>query len=268
MEVIESIANQERYITFDEAGSYTIRMAAVSGKQVVEQTRTIYVGGNDGSVPMAKLLVSYEAVKVERFIKPERIYVGWQGDTKPASVSFRRERMAETGATIQSAELVNQGAGAPVKNVKCEIAPDKSKIILTGELVRPTGPLAKDGAAPHWVAELKVAQERRGPKRTINRGDVAMTVDWNSTVRIPMQPLPDGYEIVAKKVTLQLWDGPRKAWEGNKAVTNAQVTMNNKTCLVTAVPQSDSFLVSLSSPGPVLQPVGFERNPLKLPKQK
>ena len=268
MEVIPDAANQERYVTFDEMGSYTVRLAAVNGKQLVEQTKTIFVGPNDSNDPTAKLLVTYEAVKVERLEKVVRIHCGWQGDTTQKASAFRKERPVDPDCKVISAELVNNITDAKVRNVKWEVSPDKSKVIVSGELQRPTGNLPAGARAVDWVAEMKVVMERRSGPRSINRGDVAMSVNLKGTITLPMQPLEKDYEIVRKQVSLQLWDGERKAWEGSKGVTNAKVMLNNQSCLVTAIPQQDSFVLTIApmaTPGPI-RPVSFERNPLFLKK--
>jgi PKD repeat protein len=267
IEVIGDGASQERYITYDEMGSFTVRLAAVNGKQLVEQTKTIYVSPNDESEPTAKLQVVYEAVLVERLPRDWRMYCGWEADPKASVSPFRREHPADLGCTIVSAELVNKDdKSAAARNLKLEIAPDKSKVIVTGELVKPRALLAPKAPPPHWLAEVKVVMEHRSLPQTINRGDVTIPVNLNTAMKIPMQPVGDGWEIIRKQVSLQLWDGGRKVWEGSQAVANAKVTLNNKACLVTATPQSDSMLLRIDAPVGPIRPASFVR-PSVLPKQ-
>jgi PKD repeat protein len=291
-EVIDDALNHERYITFDETGAYTVRLTAVNGKQLVEQIKTVCISPNEELEPVAKLLVTYEAVKVERPVKDWKFHCGWHADLNASVSPFRRERLSDPGFTILSADLASSDDNAPVRNLKLQVAPDNSKAILSGELVRQTGLLAKKTTAPNYVAQVHVVLERRSPPQTINRGDVSMTVSLNRTTKVPMQPLEDGWEIVRKQVCLQLWDGARKAWEGSKAVTNAKVMLNNQTCFVTTTQQNDAVLLKIDGPpitgtppdpkgaviipttinhsptpvGPVIRPAGFLRNPL-LPKR-
>ncbi len=267
MEIVQDSASQMHYLTFVEPGTFTVRYAAVNGKQLVEQTKTIQIGTSDSYEPTAKLLVSYDAVRVERIPKDWQIHCDWQGNPRDGASTFRKERPAYPNCTIVSAELVNKDEkGAPVRNAKLEIAPDKSKVIVSGELTRATGLLAPKSAAPSWLAQVKVVMERRGPMETINPRNMSMAVNLNSPTRIPMQPLPDGYEIVRKNVSMQLWDGSRMVWEGNKAMSNAPVTLNNQGYLLTVLPQNDSFVLTIAPVGPAIRPVGFERNPY-LPKK-
>ena len=204
---------------------------------------------------MAKLLVSYEAVRVHTLKWTSRIQVTWPADAKTATVPFRKEHIAEQGHTIAMRELVNQTDKDAPRNLKVEVAPDKTKFILSGDIVN---------GSPPWLAQIKVSMERRSKPRTINRGEVALAVNLNGSVAIPMQPLDAGWEMIRKQVTLQLWDGSHKVWEGNTASSEMPITLKNQPCLVSVTPQSDSMLVRISPVGPI-RPVSFQRTPL-LPK--
>ena len=287
-EVLDDAVTLDRYITFNEMGSYTVRLSAVNGKQLVEKTQTVFVSPNDSTNPLAKLLVTYQAVRVDQYKRDMKVHCAWQGDVKESVSAFRRERPADVGCTFISAELANKGdPNAPVKNVSVTIAPDKKKIVVAGELIKPK--LAGTTGAPSWLADVKVVMERRSPPQTISRGDVSMMVSPGKTIVLPLQPLEEGWEVIKKDLRLELWDGQRKVWEGSKAVAGAKLILNNQTCLVTATPQSDGFALKIDASGlgppppvtvgplmpPSLSPqpvgpirkTGFESNPL-LPKRQ
>ena len=271
-------ANLERFITFEDMGVFTVRFSAVNGKQLAERTAQIYVAPGDHQAPTAKLHVTYQAVKVERLPPRDwRIYCGWPADTKDNVIQLRKERLAEGGYTIVSAELVNRDEkGGPARKLNLEIAADRKKVILTGEMTKPSGLLAAK-TAPPWVANVKVVLEKRAPPETRNFGAVVMSVDLNTTTNIPMQRLEPGWEIVGQQVSMELWDGARKVWESNKAVTNAKVMLKNQAYLVTAIPQNDSVRLKIDGAGggavsiptmpptlpkgPAIRPAGFDRNP-------
>jgi PKD repeat protein len=285
-EIIDAAANQERYITFEEMGAFNVRLAAVNGKQLVEKSQDVYVAPGDAQAPMAKLHVTYQAVKVERLPPRDwRIYCGWPADSKETVVQIRREHLVTTPEyTIVSAELVNKDEkNCPARKMHLEIAPDRKKVVLTGEMTKPGGFLAPKTAPPVWVGHVKVVLEKRSPPEARNLGDVVMPVDLNTTMKIPMQHLEPGWEVVGKQVSMELWDGARKVWENNKACTNAKVMLKNQECLVTMAPQTDCLLLkvdcavgggAVSIPtmpptvqhGPVIRPAGFDRNPF-LPKR-
>jgi PKD repeat protein len=249
MEVIDTAGGQERYVTFDEMGSYTIRLAAVNGKQLIEKTQTIFVNPNESDGPIAKLQVVYEAVQVKRSEIEEKIYCGWPAGVKENVASFHKERPAPPGCTVLSAEFVNSDKDATVRNLKREISADKKTIVVTGDLDR--------AKSSHYLAHLKVVVEKRSAPQVIDRGEVAMAVNINGLTPIPMQKLEDGWEIVRKQVNLQLWDGTRKAWEGNQAVSNTPVRLNNQLCLVSMTPQVDGFMLKVdAAAAPPLSPLG------------
>jgi hypothetical protein len=271
-------ANQERYLTFEDMGAFTVRLAAVNGKQLVERTKDVYIPPADSMAPTAKLHVTYQAVKVVR-TSPRlwTIPCSWPTDAKESVVSVRKEYLAHDGYSIVSAELINKDErNSPARKMSLEIAPDKKKVVLTGEMSKPGGFLAAKLMPPTWVAQVKVVLERRSPPETRNLGDVVMSVDLNTTTKIPMQPLEPGWEIVGKQIGLELWDGARKVWESRKAVTNAKVMLKNQACLVTATPQNDGMLLKIDAAGgavtvpatpaslqkgPTIRPAGFDRNP-------
>ncbi len=275
-EILEESANLDRYLTFHEMGSYTVRLSAVNGKQLVEKSQTVFVSPSDTTDPTAKLLVTYEAVRVDRRTREMRVHCAWQPDTKGSVSPFRRERLADAGCTVLSAELVNKlDKDAPVRNASVKIGPDKNSVIVTGELFKPTGMLAPNAPPPSWLAAVKVVMESRSPPQTIKKSDMAMTVQLNSKTKLPLQPLGDGWEVLKKKVSLELWDGARKVWEGDKAVSNARVMLKNQACLVTATPQNDGFALTISAtvatfappePAGPIRNVGFEFKSL-LPKK-
>lgn len=251
--------NIERYFSFDEMGTYTIRLAAVSGKEIVEKLKTVYVSPSEGLEPLAKLVVSYQAVRVESAEKTFRILCSWHGDTNESCSAVHAERLAYPGFQFTSATIVNKDEEqAPVRNLKCEIAPDKSRLSFTGELVKPTS-ILESSKLPRWVAVVKGTMQRRSAPVLVKRDDVMMSVHLNSTVKIPMQPLDDGWEAVSTQATLELWDGPRKVWASDKAVTSAKTVLKNQQCFITMMPQTDGMLLKIDAPA--ASPVTFQPPP-------
>jgi PKD repeat protein len=277
---VEDAAGQQRYVTFNDMGTYTVRVAAVNGKQLVEKAKTVYVAAGMGLTPMAKLKVSYEAVQVTRFERKMPITCEWPAGSKESVVAIRKERPAYSGFKIVSAELVNKAEkNAPVRNVKVEVSPERDRLILTGDFARPTGLLAPKSPPPNWIADVKVTMEKRSAPVQIVRDPIMMSVSVNTPTKVPFQPVDDGWEITRKQMSLELWDPKVKVWEGTQAVSNAKVVLKNQTCLLTAIPQNDGVLVKIDGPsvtgvppltphavtapvGPVIRPASFEINPL------
>ena len=258
LEIVDASGSVERLLYFPEMGAYTVRLAAFDGKQLIEQKQTVYVSPNDSADPVAKLVMNCQAVRVERSEHLFHIHCGWQPDIKDSVCPFRKERPADFGCTIVSAELVSTAdKNGVVRNPSVTIAPDKSKLILSGDLVKPTGVFVSKTAPPHWLAQVKVVMERRSAPQPYNPGEVMVTVKPGSTTMIPMQPLDPGLVIVQQDVSLELWDGSRKAWQGSSAVTAAPVTLSNKPCFVTAALQKDGFLLKIDMPSPGPAPISM-----------
>jgi hypothetical protein len=234
---------------------------------------------------MAKLLVSYEAIQVETVSKNWKIACDWQNGANENGSLFRRERPTHFGYKIVKAELVNKDEkNAPVRNVNVEISPEQNKIILTGELIKSGGLLTANEPAPRWLADVKVVMERRSAPQIRNLGDIALTINPNSTIKLPIQPPEPGWQVLKTNVNLELWDGTRKIWEGIQDCQNARVTLQNQACYLTTTMQKDAVVVRIDCPsanllpksvqlqpalpvnpptpvGPVIRPVRFERNP-------
>ena len=154
-----AVTNLERYFTFDEMGAYTIRLAVVSGKDIIEKTKTVYVGAGDGLEPMAKLSVSYQAVRVESALeKLFRIHCGWHGDAgSNTCCPIHAERLASPGFKFTDLTIVNKDdENVPARNLKVELAPDKSRFSFTGELVKSSSFL-QPKSLPHWMALVKAS---------------------------------------------------------------------------------------------------------------
>jgi PKD repeat protein len=286
IEIIDNPSYFERYLKFDEMGAYTVRFAAVNGKKLVEKNKTIFVNPDDSGEAMAKLHVSYEAIQVETISRNWKIGCDWQSGTNENSAFFRKERPVHFGFKIIKAELLNKNEpDAPVRNANVEIAPDQSKLILTGELLKSGGLLTANEPPPKWLANVNVVMERRSAPQTRNLGDIALTVSPNSTIRLPIQSLDPGWEILKTNISLELWDGTRKVWDGANGCQNTRVTVKNQACYLTTTIQKDAVIVRIDCPaanllpksvmmqpatpvappspiGPVLRPVSFERNPL------
>ena len=249
IEIIEDTASQDRYIIFNDMGSFTIRLAAVNGKQVVEKTKTVYISPNEGQQPLAKLHAEYTVVKVTRPTRNWYLACDWQGGSDDTVAAFRKESPLVKGCQIEDAVLLNKpDASAPVRNVKIEISPDKSKVVVTGELVKPKKWLASSSPPPVWHAQIRAQVVCRSSPQKLKCSDMVMALAMNSTTKVPMQPLQEGWEIVNKKVGLELWDGSRKAWEGSDGVTNARLSLMNQPCIVTAMPHADGFVVKIDCP--------------------
>lgn len=267
MEIIDEPGQIDRLVSFDEAGKHTFRIAAMNGKQVVEKTQDVHVGAGERGGLLAKLKVSYEAVRVQRYVKNVHIHVGWLADLQDPVSPFHKERLADPGCTLADLVVVNKSDPKAPRKLDCQPSPDKTKIILTGELVRPTGLLTPKQTAPSWLAEVKATMERRSQPQLVSRGDVAMAIAPGRAVKIPLQPLGDGYEPIRAHVTLELWENGRQIWSGEPPIANAALTWRNQPATLTASQQSDGVLVTMATTAsvPALPVVMPKPSPVEVP---
>jgi PKD repeat protein len=267
MEIIDEPGHIERIITFDGAGKYTFRLVAMNGKQVIEKTQDVQVGAGETGGLMAKLKVNYEAVRVQRYTKTVHIHVGWLAGLQDPVSAFRKERPIDPDCTIVELDLVNKSDVKAPRKLDCKPSPDKKKILLTGELVRPAGLLTPKQTAPSWLAEVKTTMERRSQPEFVHRDAVTMAVDPGRAVKIPLQPLGDRWELIRAQLTLELWDNGHMIWSGEPPIANATLTWKNQAMTLTAARQSDSVLVTIATAASVPAiPVVLPRpTPVELP---
>ncbi len=267
LEIIDEPGHIDRIITFDSAGKYTFRLAAVNGKQVMEKTQDIQVGASEQGALLAKLKVSYEAVRVWHYTKTVHIHVGWMADLQDAVSAFRKERPIDADCTIVDLEVVNKNDAKAPRKLDCKPSPDKKKIVLTGELVRPTGLLTKKQTAPSWLAEVKATVERRSQPESVHRDDVTMAVAADRTVKVPLQTLGDHWELIRANVTLELWENGRMIWSGEPPVANTSVSLKSGPATLSAARQSDNVLVTITPTAnvPAIPVVLPRPTPVELP---
>src|SRR5262249_55188971 len=150
-----------------------------------------------------------------------RLSCAWPTDAHGSTATFRKEHTADQGCVITKAELVNKDEGNAPRNVKLEISQDRKRLIVSGDMNKPAGNAM-------CSALIKVEQECQSAPQKIDRGCITMAMNLNSPLPIPMQPLEPGWQVLRKQVTLQIWDGNRKAWEGTQGVTNAPVMLRGQ----------------------------------------
>ena len=91
--------------------------------------------------------------------------------------------------------------------------------------------------------------EHRSQPQQVNRDDVTVAMSANRPVKIPLQPLGEGWEPIRAQVTLELWDNGRQIWSGQPPVANAAINLKNREMALTATQQSDGVVVTLTAAG-------------------
>jgi len=94
MEVIEDAVNQERYITYKEMGSFNVRLAAVNGKQLVEQTQVGFSSGKRWHHSDGEIAGELRGGQGAATTRTWRIGLAWPADAKAATARFARSIVA------------------------------------------------------------------------------------------------------------------------------------------------------------------------------
>ncbi len=262
LEISDDVAaQQDRYVTFDEPGMYTIRLIAANGKQTVEQSKVVTVGWSERTDAMAKLRVSYEVVQVDRkpftmFCKPD-LNTGAKGDTIPFVVERFLPRVWQD-YQIVSAEFASKDfSKEPVKDLKLAIAPEKNKIKITGEYVKTKSFLSR--APNSWDgAEVKLVVEKRSAPTQKQCNTMPMPLNVPGSTSIPIESLNDGWQITKRSLNLEVWDGKKLVWSGDRMPSNAVLQVKNRAVRVNAREQNNQIVLDVvdAATRPALAPVG------------
>lgn len=245
---------QERLITLQEPGYYTLRLVAVAGKQTAEKSEAIFVGMSDGTTPGATLQVTFEAVRVEKLAKEQNVMVEFPAQHKDAVYNFSKESATVAGGyEIVSAKLAKPATEAFVKNVQIEIAPDKSKVRLSGQLVK----AAQKSSQPlKWVPTLALSLERRSRPVVKTSDPIVTNLNVPGTTVLPLPKLTSGWEVTSKKLSLELRDGPSIVYRGTQLPSGATVKLKSRSCRVTATEAGDHLRLDVTDVKGALRPIG------------
>ncbi|MFO0863203.1 MAG: PKD domain-containing protein [Gemmataceae bacterium] len=149
----------DRMITLKEYGWHTIRLVAVSGKQVSEQTKTVFVGvPSERPAPGAALQVAYDAVQVERKSQNFNLPIIMPANQSGSSWRFEEERAVPAGWRIGDLKAKPAPPNL-VRNAELALSPDRTRFLVKGEMIRSSGMFGSRGQ-PQWLAEVAATLEK------------------------------------------------------------------------------------------------------------
>ncbi len=246
----ETAGVQERWVTVSEPGYYTFRLAAAGAKQTVEKaTAPQFVGmAQSGNPPMATVTVTYlAAVQVDRKENvPFNVMLAWNPDCKDTLCPVVAERSAVPGYQIVKAEINGNVRDALLRGVPTvEIAPDRSKVIVKGELVRPSGMLAHIRVLPKFHVPIKVTMEKRSGA-TPQTFELPMCVNVPGQTKIPLPALSGNWQATKRQVALNLKEGDRAVWSGTDMPSNNQVQLKGRPVFVSGTLQDNQVVLTVT----------------------
>jgi len=228
----EAMREPEKYVTLSEPGYYTLRLVAFQGKQAVERQQTVWVDAGDDK-PMATLQVFHDGIDVRRRKTTLPLALQWDAKQQGSVCPVSREFAVERGWQVHEAALPQRAPD--LRNAKLEIAPDKTRLRLSGELVKPKHFLmAKTMAAPQTVVQVEATLEKRSPPMS-RPGDVlSYELNIPGTTLVPLPPPPPTMEVQSTRIALALKDGKQTLWNGPGLPTAAQVALRGRMIRITA----------------------------------
>jgi PKD repeat protein len=230
VEVITDLSGaQERYVTLKQPGYHLLKIAAYGNKQVIEKSQVVKVEPQQAGAVMAVLNVTHQAVHIASESRPHTIAVDVPPGAAGSVASFAKERWARPGFQILAARFENQTTPPNVRGLKLEIAPDKLKVRLTGELVRAANTPLK------WVTHVVLNEEQRSPMTTIPLGTVANPLTVPGTTILPMPNLQGGWVSTQRNLTLALHDAAEKTlWQCSAMPRTDELTLGGRRFRLTA----------------------------------
>lgn len=240
--------NLDRLVTIKEAGFYTLRLVAVKGKQTVEKSEQVWVAMPEQGAPGATLQVTYDAVQVRKGEKMHNVAVTFPGKGADSSFKFSVERTPDPGFQILKAELAKMATDAPVRNLKLQIAPERNKVVLTGELLK--------SASSTWNAQLKLTEELRSAPVKRSMEPIPVVLKVPGTTIVPVPHLARNWEAKQMNLNLELRDGAKVVWHGTQLPVNQPVQFQNRACRLTATETADQIRLDVVEVQPV-RPAGF-----------
>jgi hypothetical protein len=138
------------------------------------------------------------------------------------------------------------------------VAPDKSKVVLTGELVKPAGIMAwqKNSPPVQWTPTLVLTLERRSQRVVKTSDPIAANLNLPGSTVIPLPKLSGSWEVTGTTMSLELRDGAKVVFKESNLPNGAVVPIKNHPYRVTATPGPDNVRVDLIDAKATLSPLG------------
>jgi PKD repeat protein len=270
--VKDPAAGQDRLVTFDRPGNWTVTLLAVNGTQTAQKSVAVNVLAPPSGSVAAVLNVSDTATRVETVSVPCVFSQAVPAVMKEPVAPFSKQAMARPGYQIKDVhvpvakgpalQMQNQAEmavdpalvkGGSVRNLKLQMAPDHRSVRLTGELVKPAG-LGKQGAAvPNVELPVVLIEERRTAAQRPET-PVTATLTAPGSAMLLMPPLPADWVDARRQVRLELRAGDRVLWQESGLPRGKPVMIDNRPYLLTATPVGGQLRVDLTPARPGTTP--------------
>ena len=162
----------------------------------------------------------------------------------------------EPGYQIVDAKLTRQVKETFVKNPSLAVSQDKSKVVLTGELVKPGGILAWQKNPPPllWTPTVDLTLEQRKEPVMKTSDPIAAELKLDGTTLLPLPKLSPHWEIKDTMFHLELLDGSTLVFKDSKLPVSANVQFKDHPYHLTASRELDHVRLDLIAAKATLRP--------------
>ena len=246
---ISKDASGERYFTITEPGFHTVKLAAVSGgNQPVERAESVWVDVGNSAAAGATLLVTFQAAEVKRMPKEVNVPITFPHDSKEQTFPFSVTHV-ESEYQIAGAKFLQPPQTTSVKDVHLTISPDKTKVVLSGELVKPGGIMAlqRNPAPVKWTPTVVLSLEKRLPPVVKTLEPIMANLKLPGTTVLPLPKLSKHWDVRSASLTLELRDGANVVYKGYTFPASATVNFKNEPYQFTATQGPDGIHLDMVS---------------------
>ena len=166
-----------------------------------------------------------EAVKVHKWVKSENLAVSFPSKHAGNTYPFKEVREAPAGVQILTAEFAHPVKDSAVKDAKLELSADKTKLTMSGMLVKASGLFNKNAPPPSFSTEVKMTMESRSKAEAKPMDPVAQTLQVPGTTLLPIPAMSSNWTVQRREMQMELRVGKevlcaRKPSAGQRALAN------------------------------------------------
>jgi hypothetical protein len=238
-------AAQEKFVTFVKPGKYTVKLAAVQGKQIVERSHAVEVLPAPFPTALAIVKVQNQVVPTKTLDRPQIVKVNFPDKIKGNKHAFTETIVAPKGARFVTAKFTEPVKESYIHDAKLTVADDGARVVLAGEYHPDKGDLKKKHATPHWIARIELTQQSTA-KAEVKTGDpIVVQLKVPGTTLVPLARSPVGWKLQQRQIQLELRDGVNSVWNSTKMPSKTAMSLYNQPCLVTAVETGDQLRIDV-----------------------
>ena len=206
---------------------------------------------------MANLQVTFQAAHVQRLLKQVNLHTAFPHDRKEQAYPFTVTHW-EAGYQIVDAKFAKPVKDAGVRNPSLAVSQDKTKVVMTGELVKPAGIMAWQKNPPplQRTPTVDLTLEQRSEPVMKTSDPITAEVQLPGTTLLPLPKLSSRWDVKSSMYHLELFDGTLLVFQGSKLPVSATLQYKNHPYHLTAIQEPDNIRLELIDAKATLSPIG------------